>query len=83
MKKHLTAALVAGAMVIGLGVGFGVSQAQPAQPHMQNALASLQAAASELQLAERDKGGHRAKALALTNQAITQVQAGMAVGAGL
>ena len=83
MKKQAMAALVAGAMAIGMGVGFGVSQAQPPQPHMQNALASLQAAASELQLASHDKGGHRARALALTNDAITQVQAGMAVGAGM
>jgi hypothetical protein len=83
MKKHLTAALVAGALAVGMGVGFGVSQADPPQPHMQNALASLQSAAGELQVAMRDKGGHRAKALALTNRAITEVQAGLAVGAGM
>ena len=50
---------------------------------MQNALASLQSAAGELRVAIRDKGGHRAKALSLTNQAITEVQAGIAVGAGM
>jgi hypothetical protein len=83
MKIHATSALVAGALAIGMGVGFGVSRADPPQPHMQNALASLQAAAGELQVALRDKGGHRAKALALTNQAITEVQAGIAVGAGM
>jgi hypothetical protein len=83
MKTRVTAALVAGAMAIGMGVGFGVSQAQPAQPHMQNALASLQAAAAELNVALHDKGGHRARALTLTNQAITEVQAGLAVGAGM
>jgi hypothetical protein len=83
MKTHVTAALVAGAMAIGMGVGFGVSQAQPNQPHMQSALASLQAAAQQLSVAETNKGGHRANALRLTNQAITEVQAGIAVGAGL
>ena len=83
MKMRGTAALVAGAMAIGMGVGYSVSQAQPPQPHMQNALASLQSAASELQAAIHDKGGHRAKALELTNRAITEVQAGIAVGAGV
>ena len=63
--------------------GYSVSQAQPPQPHMQNALASLQAAAGELRVALHAQGGHRAKALALTNQAITEVQAGIAVGAGM
>ncbi len=82
MKTRLTVALTAGALAVGLGVGYGVSQADPPQPHMQNALASLQAAAGELRIAERDKGGHRARALNLTNQAITEVQAGIAVGAG-
>jgi hypothetical protein len=33
-------------------------------------------------MAERDKGGHRSAAVNLINQAITQVEAGMAVGAG-
>jgi hypothetical protein len=83
MKKHVTAALVAGALAVGMGVGFGLSQASADQPHMTSALSSLQAAAGELQLATHDKGGHRAKALNLTNQAITEVQAGIAVGAGM
>ncbi len=50
---------------------------------MQNAPGDLQAARSELNLAVRDKGGHRVAALNLVNQAITQVQAGIAVGAGM
>jgi hypothetical protein len=83
MKIQATAALVAGALAIGMGVGFGVSQAQPPQPHMQNALADLKAAAGELQVAMTNKGGHRVNALNLTNRAITEVQAGIAVGAGL
>ena len=49
---------------------------------MQNALGFLQSARSELNMAEHDKGGHRTAAVNLVNQAITQVQAGMAVGAG-
>jgi inosine/xanthosine triphosphate pyrophosphatase family protein len=50
---------------------------------MQNALAALQTARAELTIAEQNKGGHRANALNLVNQAITEVQAGIAVGAGM
>jgi hypothetical protein len=82
MKTRVTVALTAGALAVGLGIGFSVSQAQPPQPHMQNALADLKLAAGELQVALHDKGGHRAKALNLTNQAITETEAGIAVGAG-
>ena len=80
-SKVLVGASLAGALSIGVGVGFGVAWA--AQPHMQNALSDLQAARSELQAAIPDKGGHRVAALSLVNQAITQVQAGIAVGAGM
>ena len=47
------------------------------QPHMQEALRHLQAAAEELQRAEHDKGGHRSKALELTQQAIQHVNEGI------
>ena len=47
------------------------------QPHMEAALHHLQAAAEELRQAEHDKGGHRAKALDLTQQAINHLKAGM------
>lgn len=50
------------------------------QPHMQNALAALQNARAELQVAEHNKGGHRVNALRLVNSAIGEVQAGIAVG---
>ena len=83
MKTGTTMALTAAALAVGLGAGFGFSHASADQPHMQSALADLKAAAGELATAERDKGGHRAKALELTNRAITEVQAGIAVGAGM
>ena len=51
-----------------------------AQPHMQNALAALQNARAELQVAEANKGGHRVNAIRLVNEAINEVQAGIAVG---
>jgi len=47
------------------------------QPKMHSALDHLRSAAKALQEATIDKGGHRAKALGLTKDAIDQVQAGI------
>ena len=52
--------------------------ATPDQPFMQAARADLVKAKAELQLAMRDKGGHRAKALSLVNRAISEVDKGIA-----
>jgi hypothetical protein len=66
-----------------MGAGFFIGQAQADQPHMQNALSDLKAAKSELQVAMRNKGGHRANAIGLVNQAIGEVEAGIAAGDGM
>ena len=42
----------------------------PGQPHVQNALGTLQQARQELVEAVPDKGGHRAQAIQLVDQAI-------------
>lgn len=55
-----------------------VAAAVPDQPFMQAARADLQTAKRELQRATANKGGHRAKAISLTNQAIAQVNQGIA-----
>lgn len=52
-------------------------QAQERQPHMQAALRHLRAAQEELREAEHDKGGHRANATRLVEQAIAEVDAGI------
>jgi len=62
-------------------VGVALSKAA-GQPHMEAALKALQNAASQLQDAADDKGGHRAKAIQLVSQAINQVQQGIQAGAG-
>lgn len=54
----------------------------PDQPHMQAALAALKTALNDLNQAEADKGGHRANAIRLVNQAITEVNAGIEAGEG-
>ena len=75
MKRHSVNTLAAVLVTLVLlvpRVAFGEDQ-----PHMQAALHHLQAAAEELQKAEHDKGGHRAKALELTQQAIQHVNEGI------
>ena len=49
----------------------------PDQPHMQAALDSLQSARNNLDKANPDKGGHRAKAIDLVKAAIDEVKAGI------
>lgn len=65
-----------------LALAFAAGQAVAYQPHMQNALGALQNALSELQQAEPNKGGHRERALSLVQQAIEQVEAGLAFAGG-
>ena len=48
------------------------------QPHMENALASLQSAHADLTAASTTKGGHRVEALRLVDGAIAEVRAGIA-----
>ena len=55
-----------------------IAGAAPDQPFMRAARADLQTAKRELQRATPDKGGHRVQAIALTNKAIAQVNAGIA-----
>jgi hypothetical protein len=70
---------VAGAAV---ATAFTTKPAEAAgQPHMSRALADLQSALDQLQVASADKGGHRLKAIALVKDAIAETTKGMAVGA--
>jgi hypothetical protein len=82
MKLRTTAILAAGAVALtALGAVGGFTTAQADQPHMQTALADLQAAKAELQQAAADKGGHRVNALRLTDQAIGETRAGIGFAA--
>ncbi len=76
-RRRLT--VVAGAAIL-LGAGFVAGSVVAAQPHMYNALHALQNARGELQVAVADKAGHRVAALRLINEAIGEVQAGIAAG---
>ena len=81
-KKDRREVLLAGATALGVAAVFGsITEAEANQPYMQAALNSLQNARWNLQHAAHDKGGHRANALNLVEQAIGEVQTGIAVGA--
>ena len=71
-------------MLLGFGVAlvasFVAGFAIAAQPHMQAALRELRSSRAELEAALPDKGGHRVKAMALIDQAIAEVQAGIVAG---
>jgi hypothetical protein len=77
MKFNLTQLLVA--FTVGALAATGVAYASY-QPHMDNALEDLHHAHHQLEEANHDKGGHRDNALGLIDQAIGEVQAGIAVG---
>ena len=72
---------------VNAGIGFArthnhTTVKAPDQPHMQAALAALTSARNNLDKAEADKGGHRAKAIDLVKQAIDEVNAGITAGEG-
>jgi hypothetical protein len=69
-------------LLAALVLAFAAGRAVANQPHMQNALAALQNAQSELQQATPNKGGHRERAMALVSDAITQVEAGIGFAGG-
>ena len=69
-----------GCLVVGAIAGATIAFA--AQPHMVNALGSLQAARGELQQAVSNKGGHKEKAIGFVDEAIRQVREGIAFAGG-
>ena len=72
MLKRIT-----GALMVVLALVAVASAAPPDQPFMEAARADLMKAKAELQMATRDKAGHRAKAVDLVSRAIGQVNAGI------
>ena len=64
-------------VIITLTGGFLIGCATGGQPHMNMALDELRAARSELDAAAEGKGGHKGRAIALIDEAIVEVQAGI------
>ncbi|MBZ5720770.1 MAG: hypothetical protein LAO03_10360 [Acidobacteriia bacterium] len=83
--KRMMAVFAAAILSLVLGASsaaFAASAPAPApkpenQPEMVSALEHLREAKRALESASRDKGGHRAKAIALINDAIRQVEEGI------
>jgi hypothetical protein len=77
MKRNpwkLTSIVLAG--LLGATLFAGTASAKR-QPLMRDALHDLQVARGTLEAAAPDKGGHRVKAIELTDQAIAEVRQGM------
>jgi hypothetical protein len=74
MRRSTVIAVVA-AFVLG---GFTQSAFAEKQPKMEEALVHLRYALAALKTASHDKGGHRAKAVDLTEKAIEEVNKGIA-----
>jgi hypothetical protein len=70
--------LLGTAIAASMGIGYAIG----AQPHMGESIALLQSARGELQAATPNKGGHRERAMALIDQAIAEVRAGIAFAGG-
>ena len=68
---------IGGVLIVVLGLITVVNAIPPDQPFMEAARTDLQRARAELQLATRDKAGHRGRAVNLVSQAIGQVNAGI------
>ena len=73
-RRLLLGATIAASVGIGYAIG--------AQPHMAGSIALLQSARAELAAATPNKGGHRERGLALIDQAIAEVRAGIAFAGG-
>lgn len=76
-RIFLALALVFGVLIGSVGTGAVLAY----QGHMFAAKDDLNAAKNQLNMAERDKSGHRTNAVNLINQAIGEVNAGIAAGA--
>ena len=77
LSRRSAGKLIAGAVVAPVGVVLSQSAAA-AEPNMENALHALENAHNWLERATPNKGGHREHAIALVEQAINEVRAGMA-----
>lgn len=64
-------------VIVSIVAAMGANSVRADQPHMRRALEHLRAARSELQSAEHNKGGWRARAIKNTDQAINDTEAGM------
>jgi hypothetical protein len=75
--RGIVALGAAGAVAAVGATALATAPAEAAQIHMDVALGTLNTALRQLQDAMADKGGYRVKAIALVQQAIADVEAGI------
>jgi hypothetical protein len=75
-RRGFAATAATGIAAIGL-LGASATSADAYQGNMERALSSLYQALGELRQATANKGGHRARAMELIRQAISETQAGI------
>jgi hypothetical protein len=78
MTSSFRKVLLGTAIAASMGIGYAIG----AQPHMGETVTLLQSARAELAAATPNKGGHRERGLALIDQAIAEVRAGIAFAGG-
>ena len=79
MKHFINRKLAAAALLGAAAATLAVSVASASkQPHMDDALTALRSAKAALAEAKANKGGHRVKAIQLVNDAIVEVEKGIA-----
>ena len=64
-------------LVLTLGSGFIAGRMSADQPHMNAAIDHLREARHSLERADADKGGHRDRAIDLTDRAIHETEEGI------
>jgi hypothetical protein len=74
-KKWLQLTLIV--LIIAVAGWAVMPMAYGEQSHMQKALGHLKSARNQLAQATHDKGGHRVRAMALIEQAMNEVEAGI------
>jgi len=75
--RHLLLVLTVAILALG---GVLIENARAGQPHMSAALDNLRAARHQLEIATHNKGGHRDAAIAIIDNAIAEVKAGIDAG---
>ena len=74
----LTTLVTTGALLVTIACATARPASAEQQPAMQSALQTLEGAKRHLDSATADKGGHRAKAIVLTTEAIEETKKGIA-----
>ncbi|HKX10621.1 MAG TPA: hypothetical protein VJN67_20645 [Stellaceae bacterium] len=82
LSRRSAGKLIAAAAIVAPAAALVSQSAAAYEPNMENALHALEDAHTWLERASPNKGGHRARAIAMVEQAINEVRAGIAYSGG-